>query len=34
MAGNPSTSPSARDASKERSKALELAVQQIERQFG
>src|SRR5881396_2065954 len=35
MAGNTSTSPSARDASnKERSKALELAVQQIERQFG
>jgi len=34
MAGNTSTSPSGRDASKERSKALELAVQQIERQFG
>ena len=35
MAGNTSTSPSARDANnKERSKALELAVQQIERQFG
>ena len=34
MAGNTSTGPAAREMSKERSKALELAVQQIERQFG
>jgi recombination protein RecA len=34
MAGNTSTGPSNREASKERAKALELAVQQIERQFG
>ncbi len=34
MAGNTSTGSAAREMSKERSKALELAVQQIERQFG
>ncbi len=34
MAGNSSTSTAAKEMSKERSKALELAVQQIERQFG
>ena len=34
MAGNPTTGAAAREMGKERSKALELAVQQIERQFG
>ncbi len=34
MAGNTSTSQAAKEMNKERSKALELAVQQIERQFG